>query len=297
MVIEKICRDLNISQAVFNRISTTAPYRYKQYEIPKKNGGKRKIAQPAKEVKLLQRAAIKILSDMLPVHARATAYQKGCSIKKNAEMHKNNSFLIKTDFVDFFNSIFDFKFREFLIENNFDEYTASILSKLFFWKKDGDSNKVLSVGAPSSPWISNAIMHEFDEYLSVFCSKNNVIYTRYADDITLSATRVDKLLICYEKLLFHIIEYKKTYLTINKSKTVFLSPKKKRIVTGLVLSNDNRVTLGREKKRILRAMVHRYIAGTLDTNQIPVLIGWLAFLKDIEPGYWTEHYSDISFNH
>ena len=50
-----------------------APVSYKRYAIPKRSGGIRIIAQPAREVKRLQRSLVYLLSG-LPVHAAAAAY-------------------------------------------------------------------------------------------------------------------------------------------------------------------------------------------------------------------------------
>ena len=70
----------------------TAPHRYKSYEILKKDGkNKRKIAQPSKEVKLLQRSALKLLEPILPIHDLAFAYTKNRSIKNNAMIHQNSN--------------------------------------------------------------------------------------------------------------------------------------------------------------------------------------------------------------
>ncbi|MDA4629511.1 reverse transcriptase domain-containing protein, partial [Enterobacter hormaechei] len=45
---------------------------------------------------------------------------------------------------------------------------------------------ILSVGAPSSPIISNFCMYEFDNRIHTACNKLEITYTRYADDLTFS---------------------------------------------------------------------------------------------------------------
>lgn len=84
----------------------TAPYRYKEYSIPKRNGtGTRQIAQPSSELKVLQALAIEKIKNNFPIHSSAMAYREGLSIKDNASMHANNKFLLKMDFENFFHSI------------------------------------------------------------------------------------------------------------------------------------------------------------------------------------------------
>lgn len=76
----------------FRRIALRAPYTYKTYTIPKKNGGARVISQPARETKYIQSWLIENIFKKLPVHSAAAAYVKGASIKKNASAHKDNPF-------------------------------------------------------------------------------------------------------------------------------------------------------------------------------------------------------------
>ena len=47
-------------------------------------------------------------------------------------------------------------------------------------------------------------------------------------------------------------------LMINESKTVHVSSKNKRFLTGLVLANDGTAGIGRDKKRALRAELHHF---------------------------------------
>jgi len=88
------------------RIMNTAPKRYKTYVIPKRAGGTRQIAQPAREVKIVQRALTQLLLNKLPVHPAATAYRPGMSILDNALPHAApNGPILKSDLRDFFPSI------------------------------------------------------------------------------------------------------------------------------------------------------------------------------------------------
>lgn len=91
-----------LDELTLRRIIATAPRRYKVYTIPKRNGGRRWIAQPARELKALQRALIAHFLADRPVHPSATAYVKGSSIRKNAGAHAENGPILKLDLCDFF---------------------------------------------------------------------------------------------------------------------------------------------------------------------------------------------------
>ena len=51
----------------------------------------------------------------------------------------------------------------------------------------------LTIGAPSSPVLSNAILYDFDCFVSTLCVKEQVTYSRYADDLYTSTNQHDKL--------------------------------------------------------------------------------------------------------
>jgi hypothetical protein len=76
-------------------------------------------------------------------------------------------------------------------------------------------------------------------------------------------------------------------LQLNDAKTVFTSKKHRRQLTGLVLSNEGKPSLGREKKRLIRSMAHHYSLNQLEPDQVPHLRGLLAFSFSIEPLFFS----------
>lgn len=266
-----------------------APVSYKRYTIPKRTGGERQIAQPAREVKKLQRILSMRLS-ALPIHEAATAYVRGRSIRDNAERHMTNGPILKFDFKDFFPSIRDRDWHDYCLKNNvFTELEDIYLSsRLFFIKNPGTTIPRLAIGAPSSPWLSNVLMFEFDKTISEQVAHDQVIYSRYADDLTFSAPRTG-FLNHVEKILRKTIStIDSPKLAVNDQKTVLATKKFRRVVTGLVLANDGRVTIGRDKKREIRAALHWAFLGKLDNREIGQLAGLLAHIKGVEPIYFNE---------
>lgn len=147
------------SRSSVERFSQTAPNRYKVYSIPKRKSGRRIIAHPSKELKIYQRALISLLGNLLESDDAAYAYKKNRSIKANAKKHRSKKYLLKMDFNDFFNSLTpDLLFMQFeKDEIRFSDAEKRLLENLLFWNKTKTFNGklVLSVGAPSSPIISN----------------------------------------------------------------------------------------------------------------------------------------------
>ena len=285
----KISEDLLLPKERLDYLIRSAPHRYKTYKVLKRSGsGKRTIAQPAKEVKRIQYWVIKNIFPLFPVHKSAMAYVKGKNIRNNSEPHANNPYMLKLDFEDFFPSIKGEDFLHYAKDNKnlkLDESEQDKLMKILFWCPKGRSSLQLSIGAPSSPYFSNAIMYEFDNKIDKFCSKEGIAYTRYADDMTFSMKVKSLRGKIHKEVLKVLRELPYPKLRINNKKTVFGSKAHRRMVTGLILSNDGLVSLGRERKRLIRAKIHHYIIGDLDKDERKKLSGMIAFIRDIEPDY------------
>lgn len=265
-----------------------APVSYKKYMIPKRNGGQRLISQPAREVKALQRVLAHRLRH-LPVHDTAMAYRKGQSIRSNAERHAGNGPILKYDFQNFFHSIRMADWQSYCKKNSVfsQDDDIALSGRLFFHRAAGLADLRLAMGAPSSPWLSNVLMYDFDEKISSAVASDKVTYTRYADDLTFSALRTGYLTVVDRRLRHVINENAHPKLVINESKTVTATNKYRRVVTGLVLSDDGRVTVGRDRKRLVRASLHRAFNGQNTAIENLKLAGMLAFIADIEPEYFS----------
>lgn len=279
---------LGLGTSAAAQLIRTAPERYAHFKIPKRNGQKRDISQPASELKIVQKALIFWLLEELPVHPAATAYQTGTSIRLNAARHAENGPIKKYDFSDFFPSITEHAWLSYCDANGIcDRRNAVALGRLLFMRPPGGRTLRLSIGAPSSPILSNILMYQFDRLISERVGEHYVTYTRYADDMTFSAHRTGYLHAVDSILRKTIRETAFPKLRLNNDKTVTATRKYRREVTGLILTNDNRVSLGREKKRELRARIHHFKLGKLDIDQSVKLAGHMAFAKDAEPEFYT----------
>ena len=235
----------------------------------------------------MQRALIAHVLSKLPVHSAATAYQPGTSIRANAERHIHNGPILKYDFKEFFPSLRD---------NDWDKYCKThtlfgsdediwISTRILFKRTPGSTVLRLAIGAPSSPQLSNILMHDFDKRMTALVEASKVTYTRYADDLTFSAPRTGYLNIVDKALRQTLKDMRSPRLTINEEKTVLATKKYRRVVTGLVLSNDGAVSLGRDRKRLIRATLHHAQTGKLSRDEVVKLAGILSFAQDVEPTF------------
>lgn len=277
---------LGISDYLLNRLVQRAPHSYKVYTIPKRSGGQRTIAQPAKETKFVQRWLIQNIFSQLPVHECASAYKVGASIKKNANAHKSHSYVTKLDFKDFFPSITSNDLVKHLsvhLGNSLGTQDIQDIARISCIRLPGKNDLCLSVGAPSSPVLSNSIMFSFDTEVFDWCDKNGITYTRYADDLTFS-TSTKNISSDIEPFVRGIAQ-KLAYpsLSLNSKKTTHLSKKHQRRITGIIINNEGNISLGRNRKREISALIHKFTLGILPEPEIFRLQGLLGFAKDVEP--------------
>ncbi|MCJ2184544.1 retron St85 family RNA-directed DNA polymerase [Novosphingobium sp. 1949] len=295
-LVELLIRELRISEREVLHLIATAPERYKVYTIPKRNGGRREIAHPAKELKVAQRAVVNSYLNNLPIHDAAMAYKIGRSIKDNAAYHAGSGSILKYDFVEFFPSITEFAWIAYCDRHAVMDRADAIRSgRILFRRPKGGRILRLSIGAPSSPILSNILMHDFDEEVTQLVAEHKIKYTRYADDLTFSAERTGYLT-AVDKILRGVIARSKApKLKINDSKTVLATPKVHRQVTGLILTLDGKVSIGKNKKREIRVKLDYFRKGLLGEREVAPLAGYMSYIWDVERDFYIKmqrHYGE-----
>lgn len=286
-LIKEISAGTLIGQSDLMRIAVSAPARYKVYGIPKRQGGTRVIAQPSRELKIIQRYIIDGVLSKLPVHRAALAYVDGKNIADNASLHRRSSCILKLDFKDFFPSIRVKDWESYAKHNlpEMDQNDVRLLSYLMFWGKGSQEPKVLSIGAPTSPMLSNILCFTLDRRLNEAAHAEKVKYTRYADDITASAANVERLL-GFEKAARAIVKKMQSpKFSFNEDKRGVYTLGQRRMVTGLVITPEKKISMGRDRKRLVSAMLHNFVNETLPEAKIPVLRGYVSFANAVEPDF------------
>ena len=284
----RISSELNLSPYGLSELARTAWRRYKVFTIPKRTEGRRTIAQPSKALKEVQRWLVGNELKDLPLHNAAMAYREKRNIGLNAKAHSASNFLLKMDFANFFPSIHPEHLTNHIARygrGRWSHADITLICSLVFWRPKGSPLLQLCIGGPASPFISNTVMYDFDLLVDKYCSDKGVTYTRYADDLAFS-TREPNVLPEIEEAIFEFckkLDYPQ--LVVNRGKTVHASRAVARKVTGLVLTPDHKVSIGRERKRMIRAGINRWNNGQLDAEEIEKIVGLLAFARDVEPDF------------
>ena len=279
---EAISSSLQIPTTLIWRMARKASKAYMQYRILKKNGEYRLIHHPSRPLKALQRWLLRNIISQWPVHNAAFAYRQNRGIKGNASSHVKSRYLLRMDFEDFFPSItsedidFYLKRKPPGTEDWIDEDRDLFLRIVCRQQR-------LTIGAPTSPALSNALCYELDCRLTSRSSTENVVYTRYADDLFFSTVGKD-ILASFPPIVIQEVKSLQcpANLKVNIAKTRHSSKKGRRRVTGLVLTSDGRISLGRSRKRYIRRQIH--LLNQLSLKERGQLAGLIAYAMSIEPG-------------
>lgn len=221
---------------------------YKRFYIPKKAGGKRLISTPMPRLKSAQTWVLENILSKVPVKDVAHGFVTSRSIVTNAAPHLKAEVVINIDMKDFFPSITYRRVKGMYQSLGYSEQVATILALMCTEPEcdeielDGQTyyaagtDRLLPQGAPTSPAITNIICRKLDARLKGIATKLGFAYTRYADDLTFSASgeavsKVKTLMGFIRKIV------KEEKLTIHPDKVRVLRKGARKEVTGLVVND------------------------------------------------------------
>lgn len=260
--------DLGFSPQLVTRIIKNKNEYYRTFKIEKKSGGYRIVSSPRTYLKVILRYVKSNLLADLVIHESVHSYRKDRSFVSNAVQYENNKYVLNIDLEDYFSSITIHKVRKILRDNGFSYYGSIFLSTLC------TLDNVLPQGAPTSPIISNAVLYELDNSMFRYCKKNNLNYTRYSDDITISGDsrgNVDK---AKSRLIAMIGS---AGFRVNNKKVRLMTYKKQQIVTGVVVNSI--ATPPRSEMRKIRAKFHNASKSIIEANVKKELWGYISYLS------------------
>ncbi len=247
---------LKLSAAELKNIRWFRGRMYQTFSVGSPPRKVRTINAPNARLKHLQRLLTPLLTSIYRVRHPVHGFVAGKSVKTNAESHLKKRFIVNLDLQDFFPSISERRIVGMLRSLGVDSQVAKIVGYLC------TSSGELPQGAPTSPILSNMICFRLDKALMTFARESHCIYTRYADDITLSSYQ--PMVAVFDGTVpapgHFPIELLKPALrsaietngfTINVDKIYYADPNSRRMVTGLKVNEF--VNVDRRYVRNLRA--------------------------------------------
>ncbi len=293
-----LARLLGISSTQVDRaVSLLDGHAYETFEIPKLGPrAPRIITAPAEPLKLVQRSLIDVL-EPLPLASCVHGFRRGRSIVTGAKCHVRARALINVDLKDFFHSVTAERVERTLyaslrrrLVDETGELTMmqaaqfiGLIVKLCTWPIDG--RRVLPQGAPTSPFLANLAARPLDKRIAELLSDmpGDYVYTRYADDLTISSPdEIDRRLLGE---VLRVVDWSGFHANPEKvrlSSTIRGSPhfRQKLEVTGLIIDpRERRVTIARKRMDRFRAMIHQAAnASQLDEHTIKRVEGIVSYV-------------------
>lgn len=252
---------------------------YRTFKIPKRKGGLREIVTPHESLLRVQQWICKYILSNFEIHDAAYAYVAKRNVAQNAALHIGCNEMLKIDLKDFFPSINIKRVRELYNRMGYSKEIAAYLSYLTCL------NGSIPQGAGSSPMISNIILQNLDKRLANFSKKNDVVYSRYADDLIFSAEQIPSN---FKELVIQNIHNEGFKVNNEKIKEYSLNHRK--LVTGILIKKTE-IRLQKSKRKEIEEQVY-YIKkfGILDQISryndiyyIDRILGRLGYWKQLEP--------------
>lgn len=236
-------------------------------------------------------------------------YVKGRSIYNNAQVHMYNDYFVMLDIKDFFHNICHKQLAAKIF------YEINLLEPDQISQKECNdivsrcsvSNRGIPLGFITSPLLSNIYLKEFD---GIFYGKlkqmhlNNVIYSRYADDLTISfKTDCQERLPDVEELIVKtaesILSRYGLHLNVNKIRSYSFYISNHVRITGINIIKDNegrrKLTIGRAIKKQLYFDALRCLE-TKDGELIKHVKGIQSFVLSVEKTGYESCYSPAMMN-
>lgn len=232
---------------------------YEHFQIAKGPSKIRLISAPDRRLKMLQQKLALLLDQLYVVRNPVHGFVSERSVKSNAEAHGRRRFLVNLDLQDFFPSITEKRVIGLLTSLKVDLRVAEIVARICCLDNH------LPQGAPTSPVLSNMICYRLDTELLRVARDARAIYTRYADDISLSSFQPPAPL--FEGTLPEAGRFAPELLTpalraaieqngftINPDKAHYADRNSRRIVTGVKINAG--LNVDRRYVRRIRAILH-----------------------------------------
>lgn len=222
---------------------------YNTYKVRKKSGGHRWIMSPIEELRVVQYWILNQVLNKISVHDAAHGFVKEKSIVSNAEQHTGKEVVLNIDLYRFFDTITEKRVYGLIRGLGYTDKLSLDLARLLCVKPDVDYwdtikkekvfdevyitgyEAILPQGAPTSPIISNLIAKNLDLSIATYCTKSNLSFTRYADDITISGNRSN---LPTFKIIEKIIS--DNGFIINRDKVKYIGNHRKQTVTGITVN-------------------------------------------------------------
>jgi RNA-directed DNA polymerase len=238
--------------------------------LRKRSGGHRLIESPKKEMRRVQQMILREIVGKIRAHESAHGFVPGRSIITNAKPHVGRRVILKFDLDSFYTSVRYSRVVAIFRSLGYSREAALWLARLTTSSAPGslklplgESSTIwkymprhLPQGASTSPALANLSAYALDVRLTGLARAWHVTYTRYADDLTFSASgKLIPALHQFIALVERIV--RDEGFRIKRTKRKVLRSNQRQIVAGVVV--NNKVNVDRREFDRLKATLHNCV--------------------------------------
>lgn len=295
---------------------------YRLFAVNKRSGGRRFLHAPCGTLSIVQDFLNREILQRISPHPAAFAFHPSGGIRKCAQRHCGAKWLLHFDLKDFFHHVTEMEVFEIFKGLGYRPLLAFEMARLCTTTKlpkrlrnlcslpkrvnvgHGDMPYsialwgVLPQGASTSPMLSNLAAQRLDDALSTYARSNGFVYTRYADDLTFSASRLPKgksISRIRKEIVGLIME---CGFVENESKFRIAGPGARKVVLGLLVDGERPRLTKATVKRIDRLLYAIGKYGWLEVSKYEGfdsaygfynhISGLIAYTKDVDVRRWED---------
>lgn len=262
-------------KSIANSIQLDRRSHYRHFALQTGKDKVRHIDHPASELLDVQRRIVRHVLAPMGFGDAAHGGIRGRSPETNAKVHQGKRCVVKVDVKNFFPNVKHKRvYRMFRHECGFGKDVAHLLTRLVTLRGS------LPQGAATSPAVANHFVRVVDEALRTSVAHHGLGYSRFVDDLAISGDRPKLLIDQTIRLL--------------KARGLKLAPEKLKVcgrgghqeVTGLLVNDDNRLTISRLYRDAVRSSIHKLRSMRRDEwpKQIASIEGRIAHIARYNPG-------------
>lgn len=254
--------DLEWFADVRHMIKDTGPLCHYHFRwLAKRSGGWRLVESPKQRLRDLQRKILRGILDPVMPHEAAHGFRRGRSCLTNARQHCGKDVLLRMDLLNFFTSIPASRIHALFTALGYPDpvakrltglCTCEVTSRMLPPLPAGEeplpwamrkryAERHLPQGAPTSPALANLCALHLDFRLSGLAESIGGAYTRYADDLAISAGEaLRRRTGAITSLVYQIV--KEQRFDVNHRKTRVMHRSNRQRLTGVVVNDKPNVS-------------------------------------------------------
>lgn len=259
---------------------------YLSFAIKKSNGKTRWISAPQGILKNLQYSILYNILYKFKPHRAATGFIKNKSVKDGALAHLGNKSILSMDIEDFFPSVHYYVVEGMskILLKRMEQYHPDLVLLKTNSKEMASLltlQESLPQGSPASPAMANLVFKSIDNQITSIAQSNNCVYTRYADDISISHPDPNYSFYHISDLITYTLRI--NGFSVNNKKSRVRRPNRRMEVTGVVI--NEKLGVARSYWRNIRAQIHNIKIGKqqITEHEMQKLRGKIEWVTTLHP--------------